>query len=71
MKKILGFLAVAGLMFVVTPSQQANALSLANPAGVATAKHASESMTTEVRWRRGGWGRHRGWHHRRGHRRGW
>ena len=64
MKKILGLLAVAGLMFVVTPSQQANALSLANPAGAASAKHASESMTTDVYWRRGrGW--HRGWHHRR------
>ncbi len=62
MKKILGLLAVAGLMFVVTPSQQANALSLANPAGAASAKHASGSVTTEVRWRRGGWGRH---YHRR------
>ncbi|HEY0219673.1 MAG TPA: hypothetical protein VGC26_07900 [Afipia sp.] len=66
MKKILGFLAVAGLAFIAMPSHQANALSLANPAGVASAQHASENATTEVRWRRGGWGRHRGWH-----RRGW
>ena len=71
MKKILGLLAVAGLVFIATPSQQASAMSLANPAGVTAAKHASEGVTTDVRWRRGGWGRHRGWHHRRWHRRGW
>ncbi len=64
MKKILGFLAVAGLAFIATPSQQANALSLTNPAGIASAKHASESVTTEVRWRRGGWGGRRHWHRR-------
>ena len=60
MKKILGFLAVAGLTFIAMPSQQANALSLANPAGVASAKHASEGAITEA-----------GWHHRGGHHRGW
>lgn len=65
MKKILGFLAVAGLAFIAMPSQQASALSLANPAGASSAKHASESAATEVYWRRGG-RHHRGWH-----RRGW
>ncbi len=67
MKKILGFLAVAGLMLIAMPSQQASALSLANPAGVASAKHASESTITEAGWHYRG-GHHRRWH---GHRRGW
>lgn len=74
MKKILGFLAVAGLMFVATPAQQANAMSLSSPLGVATAGFASESgsMTTEVQYRRHRHMRrhhHRGWH--RGYHRGW
>ncbi len=64
MKKILGLLAVAGLMFVATPSQQANAMSLASPAGAASAQHASADMTTHVYWRRGGWGYRRHYHRR-------
>lgn len=67
-KKILGSVAVAGLIAVAAPVG-AQALSLANPASALTAKHASEGVTTEVRW-----GRHRSWrrpvwrprhHHRR------
>lgn len=65
MKKIMGLLAVAGLMFVATPSQQANAMSLASPAGAASAQHASGSMTSNVHWRR----YHR--YHRRYYRRHW
>ncbi len=74
MKKFLGFLAVAGLMFAAMPAQQANASSLTSPLGVATAGHVSESgsMTTEVHYRgHRHWnrGHHRGWY--RGHHRGW
>lgn len=66
MKKILGFLAVAGLLFIAAPSERAQALSLANPAAAATAKTASEhlGMTTEVRYHHRHWRRHHGWHHR-------
>lgn len=69
MKKILGLLAAAGLMFVATPQQQANAMSLASPAGAASAQHAAEGMTTDVHWRHRGWGYHR--HYRRHYRRHW
>jgi hypothetical protein len=71
MKKLLGLLAVAGLMFVFTPSQQADAMSLANPGAANAAKQASSGTTTEVYWRHR-WHRHRWhphwrrhhWHHR-------
>ncbi|RTL54066.1 MAG: hypothetical protein EKK40_05920 [Bradyrhizobiaceae bacterium] len=66
MKKILGFLAIAGLMSVAMPAQQANALSLANPAGAASAKRVSEGATTQVRWH---WRHHH--HHHHHHRRHW
>lgn len=77
MKKILGFLAVAGLLFVAAPAEQAQALSLANPAALATTKTASESLgvTTEVyyrRWHRHyGYHRHYGWHRHYGYHRRW
>lgn len=81
MKKIFGFLAIAGLLFIAAPSERAQALSLANPGGAATARHASENlgMTTEVRWhhRHHGWRghhrhhRHHGWRHHRHHRHHW
>ena len=67
MKKLLGLLAVAGLMFVATPSQQANAMSLAAPGTAAVADHAAAGLTTEVHYRRH-------WHPRRHwppHRRHW
>ncbi len=69
MKKLLGLLAVAGLMFVVTPSQNANAMSLANPGAAAAAKQSSMGTTTEVQYRRH-WRRH-GWQRRSWHRRHW
>jgi hypothetical protein len=67
--KSLGLVAVAGLLFVAAPAEQAQALSLANPIGVATAKYASDNLgaTTEVRWHRWHhrhWRRHWGWRHR-------
>jgi len=60
MKQVFGFRAVAGLLVATAP---AHAVSLANPASVATTKSASEGITTEVRWHR--WHHwHRHWHHR-------
>lgn len=71
MKKFLAGLALAALAMLAAP-QQAGALSLLSPAGATTAKYVSDSMVTEVRWGRRGFGRghvrgFRGW---RGHR-GW
>lgn len=64
-KTLFGLAAVAGLLVVAAPSDRAQALSLLNPGTTASAKHASEGLTTEVRWgRHHGW-RHRHWHHRR------
>ena len=50
MKKGLGLLAVAGLLLIAAPAQQASAMSLASPATSAAAKSASESLgdVTEV-----------------------
>ena len=69
-KKIFGFLAVAGLLFVTAPTQQASAMSLGGP-GVAAAVQANpgEKLTTEVQYRRHhhgyrphyGYRRHYGW----------
>jgi hypothetical protein len=62
-KKILGFLAVAGLLIIAAPSERAMALSLINPGAVAV-QEGSGKLTTEVRWHRHyGWHRHY-WHHR-------
>lgn len=72
-KKIFGFVAIAGLLFVAAPTQQANAMSLNGP-GMAAAVQggANEKMTTEVQYRRDhhhrgyrphhGMRRHHGWH---------
>jgi hypothetical protein len=62
-KRILGFLAVAGLLIIAAPSERAMALSLINPGAVAVQEE-SGKLTTEVRWHRHyGWHRHY-WHHR-------
>ncbi len=58
--KILGFLAVGGLLVVAAPNQPAQAASLINP-GVAAAVQDSTTMTTDVQYRR----HHRHWHPRR------
>lgn len=54
-KKMIGLAAVAGLMFVATPAQQASAMSLSSP-GVAAAvqQGGQESLTTQVQYRRRG-----------------
>jgi hypothetical protein len=79
--RILGLVAVAGLLLVAVPAERAQAVSLANPATAASAKDASETlgMTTDVHWRhyhwrhyhwrRHHWHRHHGWRHHRWHRR--
>lgn len=54
MKKFLGLMAVAAAIAIAAPVQRAEALSLITPAGVGTAKHASENFVIEVR--RGGGG---------------
>lgn len=70
-KKLLGLAAVAGLMFVAAPSQQANAVSLNNPGVAATVQGtATDGVATQVQYRhhhRGyrphhGFHRHHGWH---------
>jgi hypothetical protein len=67
MKKIFGFVAVAGLLFVAAPAQQASAASLNSPAVAAAVQQGgtSEAVTTQVHYRRGwhgGMRRHYGWH---------
>jgi hypothetical protein len=71
-RTIFGLAAVAGLLAVAAPVDRAQAVSLINPVTSTSAKHASESIATEVHWRRHhrwhrhrGWHRHHGWHHRR------
>lgn len=59
MKKLLGLVALAGLLFVAAPAKQAEASVLAP--GIATAvQGGGDSLATEVRWRRGGYRRHYG-----------
>jgi hypothetical protein len=75
-RKILGFAAVAGLLFVAAPTQQASAASLASPAAAAAVQgNPAEGLTTQVQYRRGwhgGWRRHGGWHrHGWGRPHGW
>jgi hypothetical protein len=49
-------------LVLAAPAQQAQALSLANPATATTIQEGSKVSTTEVRWH-GHWHRH--WHHHR------
>jgi hypothetical protein len=74
-KRILGFLAVAGLLIIAAPNERAMALSLINP-GTVAAQEESGKLTTEVYWRHGwhrhyGWHRYYGWHRHYWHRRHW
>uniref|UniRef100_UPI001954CBA4 hypothetical protein n=1 Tax=Escherichia coli TaxID=562 RepID=UPI001954CBA4 len=54
MKRLLGLLAVAGLVTLAAPVGQAQAISLINPAGAAAAKHLSDNL---IEVRHGGGGR--------------
>jgi hypothetical protein len=69
MKKLLGLVAIGGLMILAMPSLKAEAASLINPAiSSPIAAAAAGSGITEVRWHRRHWHRH---HWRRWHRRHW
>jgi hypothetical protein len=63
MTRVLGLAALGALLVLAAPAKQAQALSLANPASVATIQEGSKASTTEVRW-------HHRWH-RHWHRRHW
>ncbi len=63
MTRVLGLAALGALLVLAAPTKQAQALSLANPASVATIQEGSKASTTEVRW-------HHRWH-RHWHRRHW
>ena len=76
-KKILGFLAIGGLLVLAAPAERAQALSLASPGIAAAVQDDPGKLTTEVRWHRHrGWHRHYGWRrhhwrHRHWHHRHW
>jgi hypothetical protein len=70
-KKFFGLAAIAGLLFVAAPTQQANAVSLNGPGIAASVQGGSEKLATEVQYRRHhnrgyrghhGMRRHHGWH---------
>ena len=70
-KKILGFLAIGGLLVLAAPVQRAQAVSLINPGIAAAVQDDSSKLTTEVRWHRH-WGYHHRWHRRHwGYHRHW
>jgi hypothetical protein len=74
MKRLFGFLAVAGLMLIAAPVERAQAVSLINPAASAQTKHLSDNLVVQVHRRGGGFrgfhggGRHFGGHRHFGHR---
>jgi hypothetical protein len=72
-KKILGFLAIGGLLVLAAPVERAQAVSLASPGIAAAVQDDSGKLTTEVRWHRHhGWRRHYGWRRHHGwHRHHW
>ena len=78
-KKIFGFVAVAGLLFVAAPGQRAEAMSLNSPGIAAAVQSDVGAGVTEVQYRRHhhgyrhhrGFGRpHHGFRHHRGYHRG-
>jgi hypothetical protein len=60
MKRLLGFLAMAGLMMLAAPVERAQAVSLINPAAAAQSKYLSDNLVVEVRHRGGFRGGFRG-----------
>lgn len=60
MKRLFGFLAMAGLMMFALPAERAQAVSLINPASTAQTKYLSDDLVIQVH-RRGGGG-FRGFH---------
>ena len=60
MKRLFGFLAMAGLMLIAAPVERAQAVSLINPAASAQTKYLSDNLVIDVRhggFRGGGFGR--------------
>ena len=55
-RRVLGFVAVAGMLVIAAPAERANAAPLGSP-GLAAALQNEGKLSTEVRWRH-----HRGWH---------
>lgn len=60
--RVLGLAAIGAMLVLAAQVQQAQALSLANPAGVTAAQESSKASTTEVRWH---WHHHHHHHHHR------
>ena len=56
-RKLLGCLAVAGSIFVASPTGQANAASLLSPGAASAIQLDTHELASEVRWL------HRGWRH--------
>lgn len=78
-KKMFGFAAIAGLLFVAAPGQRAEAMSLNSPGIAAAVQSDVGAGVTEVQYRRHhhgfrhhrGFGRpHHGFRHHRGYHRG-
>jgi hypothetical protein len=61
MTRVLGLAAIGAMLVLAAPVQQAQALSLANPAGVTAVQESSKASMTEVRWH---WHHHHHHHHR-------
>jgi hypothetical protein len=61
MTRVLGLAGIGAVLALATPAQQAQALSLANPATVQAIHEGSKATTTEVHWH------HRHWHHHHRH----
>jgi hypothetical protein len=62
MTRVLGLAAIGAVLVLAAPAQQAQALSLANPATANAIQESSKVTTTEVRWHG-----HGHWHHHHRH----
>jgi hypothetical protein len=63
MTRVLGLAAIGAVLVLAAPAEQAQALSLANPATVTTIHEGSKASTTEVGWHRHWHHHHHCWHH--------
>jgi hypothetical protein len=61
--RLVGLVAVGGLLILAAPAERAQAMSLANPGAAAAVQQGSNVETTEVRWHHR-WHRHHHWHRR-------
>lgn len=68
--RVLGLAAIGAVLVLAAPAQQAQALSLANPAAATAIQEGSKVTTTEVHWHHRHWHHHH-WHHRHWHHRHW